>query len=298
MDLPRLIYSFLLFIFSSLCFANTSPDQFGIALVHGTNDHRTDADGVYWKWEFIDLMSNALSNPTNIKIVNCDYRQAMWDEAASGCTADQLLAFIKEKKLTQLKVYTHSHGGNVLRWILSNPTFDPRFAELSSKITEVIALSPSSGGTPLADEVMDGGIFTESVAWLVGYRNDSVLQQRVGDMAIYNDELLFGTDGRPSLPVPFRVVVSSDVTSSPFSSASYCNGYTLNVGLKLTQLYLEDCSDGFLNCYSQTTAGDTWFYDVDQTDDQTPLSHSQSRHNCFGLERILRNDLLQQGVLR
>jgi len=296
MDLLRLIVCALLFVFSPLLFANTSPENLGIAFVHGTNDHRDDADGGYWKRDFLDIMSSALPDNNNYVVINCDFRQSMWDEAASGCAADQLLAFINRKKITRLVVYTHSNGGNVIRWILSNPTYDPRFATLTQHISEVIALAPSSGGTPLADEVMDGSIFSESMAWLIGYRNDSVQQQRVGDMAVYNNELLFGSSGRPSLPVPFRVVIGSDVTSSPFSSASYCNGYTLNVGLKFTRLYLEDCSDGFLNCESQSTAGTLWFMDVDKTDDQTPLSHSQSRHHCFGLERILRTDLLKEGV--
>lgn len=296
MDFLRFIFCFTLLIFAPLSFASTEPVNLGIAFVHGTSDHREDADGGYWKRDFLDIMSSSLPDIDNYLVINCDFRQSMWDEAASGCVADQLLKFINERKINQLHVYTHSNGGNVIRWILSNPAFDPRYAKLAHAITEVIALAPSSGGTPLADEVMDGSIFSESVAWLIGYRNDSVQQQRVGDMALYNDELLSGTAGRPSLPVPFRVVVGSNVISSPFSSASYCNGYTLNVGLKLTRLYLEDCSDGFLNCESQSAAGSLWFMDVDRTDDQTPLSHSQSRHSCFGLERILRKDLLQQGV--
>ncbi|MGQ3892639.1 hypothetical protein [Legionella sp. CNM-4043-24] len=296
MNLLRLTVCFISFFFNTLIWANTAPVNLGIAFIHGTNDHREDADGGYWKRDFLDMMSSILPDIDNHLVVACDFRHSMWSEEASGCVADQLLAFIEKKKINRLVVYTHSNGGNVIRWILSNPTFDPRFASLRENIAEVIALAPSSGGTPLADEVIDGSIFSESLAWLVGYRNDSVRQQRVGDMAVYNQEVLFGSPGRPTLPVPFRIVVGSDVISSPFSGASYCNGYTLNVGLKLTRLYLEDCSDGFLNCSSQRAAGRLWFVDVDKTDDQTPLSHSQSRHSCFGLERILRQDLLKQGA--
>lgn len=296
MDFYRLITVVWLLLLAPLCLANTHTENLGIAFIHGTNDHREDADGGYWKREFIDKMASALPNVDNYTIVSCDYRQSMWTEDASGCTANQLLDFINNKHINKLVVYTHSHGANVIRWILSNPTFDPRFEQVSKAVNQVIALAPSSGGTPLADEVIDGSAFAESMAWLIGYRNDSVKQQRVGDMALYNNELLLGSPGRPALPVPFRAVVGSDVTSSPFSSASYCNGYTLNAGLKFTRLYLEDCSDGFLNCRSQSAAGTVWFMDTEKTDDQIPLSHNQSRHNCFGLERILRNDLIQQGA--
>ena len=63
---------------------------------------------------------------------------------------------------------------------------------MKNKIKQVIAIAPSSGGTFLADEVLSGGIFETSLAWLLGYISDAVKQQRVGDMMIYNEELLFG----------------------------------------------------------------------------------------------------------
>jgi hypothetical protein len=288
----RTIFGLSLIILSFASFAGNQ----GIALIHGTSDHRQDADGIYWKRDFIDSLRGALDNPENYVIVACDYTHFMWDEEAAGCTANQLLDFIDTKKITELKVYTHSNGGNVIRWILSNPTYDMRYLRLSKTIQQVIAIAPSSAGTPLADEAVNGSFFTEAVGWLLGYVNDSVKQQRVGDMALYNDHVLLGTKGRPSLPVPFRTIIGSDVAASPFSSSSYCNGYWLNTGLKVTQTYLDYCSDGFLNCTSQSAAGDVWFLDVQQTNDALTLNHNQSRHSCFGLDTILRQDLRSEGV--
>ena len=95
--------------------------------------------------------------------------------------------------------------------------------------------------------------------------------------------------------VPFRAVIGTAVTASPINANSYCNGYFLNSALKFTKLYLDECSDGFLNCHSQATAGDVWFYDKDKTIDQATLSHNQSRHACAGLDTILRQDLASQG---
>lgn len=296
MDLLRILFTLLCLIFASISHSSDQVQNPGIAFIHGTNDHRLDADGGYWKTGFTILMSQALRNIDNYKVVACDFSQTIWHEEAAGCVVDQLISFINEKKIDKLVIYTHSHGANIIRWILSNPVYDARYKRLSETISQVIALAPSSGGTPLADEVTQGNVFEASLGWLLGYRNDSVRQQQVADMAIYNSELLYGTNGRPSLPVPFRVVVGSDVTASPISSASYCNGYLRNVGLKITKLYLDDCADGFLNCSSQSAAGKIWFYDTQKTQDNTPLSHNQSRHNCFGFEKVLINDLAQQGA--
>lgn len=281
MKFLRLFYGMLCLFYLSIATA----DNFGIAFIHGTNDHRKDAATEYWKKDFINPIVKSLPDPQNYWILACDFTHYMWHEATAGCTANQLLAFIDNKKLTKLTVYTHSNGANVIRFILSNPTYDPRFMKLSKIINQVIAIDPSSGGTPLADESVSGG-FGESMSWLLGYDNDAIRQQRVGDMAIYNAEILLGSDGRPALPVPFRYIVGSAVISP-----SFCNGFFLNAGLSLTKSYLEPCSDGFLNCKSQAAAGTLWFIDTQKTVKAAPLNHNQSRHSCFGLEKIIIRDL-------
>ncbi len=292
MELQRIISFFFFFICSSLIYANT-----GIALIHGTKDHRDDAYGGYWKTEFIERLAQSLKNPDNHYVVHCDFSQYMWHDDAAQCVATQLLEFIDEQKIDSLTVYAHSDGANIMRWILSNPTYNKEYFTLSKKIKQIIALAPSSGGTILADEVLNGGVFQTSVAWLLGYLSaDAIKQQRVGDMLLYNQELLFGSFNRPSLPIPFKVIVGTDVTASPFSSSSYCNGYLLNSGLKFTKLYLNNCADGFLNCSSQLEAGSLWFYDKEKTTDHKTLSHNQSRHSCFGLDQILISALHETGV--
>jgi hypothetical protein len=155
----------------------------------------------------------------------------------------------------------------------------------------VNALAPSSTGTPLADAVMQGNVFEQSLGWLLGYKSDAVRMQQVGWMAYYNSAWLYGTSGRPSLPVGFWNVVGTDVETAIWDGDSYCGGYTLNLGLEITQAWLDSCSDGFLDCSSQAGAGSVWFYDTQYTNGDEPLSHNQSRRPCFGLDDILRNDL-------
>lgn len=299
MDFKRILITLFLLLFSSLIYSLPEPnDNLGIAFIHGTNDHREDAEGGYWKLDFIQSVVQALPNPENYYVVHCDYSKYMWDEDASGCTVNQLLNFIADKKISSLIVYTHSNGSNIMRWILSNPTYDSRYMQLKNKVNQIIAMAPSSGGTPLADALLNGGIFEASLSWLLGYTGDAIKQQRVGDMHIYNEELLFGTKNRPVLPKPFKAIIGTDVIASPFSSASYCNGYMLNSGLKIAKLYLDSCADGFLNCTSQTVAGTLWFYDKDKLEDHLTLSHNQSRHSCFGLEKILISVIDSEGAVK
>ena len=262
----------------------------GVAFVHGTGQ-QTNAGNDYWTWEFINSVKAGLPNQAMTLVVNCDFDQYMWTAGAAGCLAGQLHPFIVNNGITDLVIETHSNGGNVMRWIMSNPTQDSRYPVIINAIRWVNALAPSSLGTPLADATISGNVFESAVGWLLGYKSDAVRMQQTSWMANYNATLLYGTAGRPALPKRFYNVVGSDVDTSPFDADSYCGGYTLNVGLEVTQAWLNSCSDGFLNCSSQAGAGTTWFTDKTRMAGAEPLSHNQSRRKCFGLDTILRNDL-------
>ena len=262
----------------------------GVAFVHGTGQ-QTNAGNDYWTWEFINSVKAGLPNQAMTLVVNCDFDQYMWTAGAAGCLAGQLHPFIVNNGITDLVIETHSNGGNVMRWIMSNPTQDSRYPVIINAIRWVNALAPSSLGTPLADATISGNVFESAVGWLLGYKSDAVRMQQTSWMANYNATMLYGTAGRPALPKRFYNVVGSDVDTSPFDADSYCGGYTLNVGLEVTQAWLNSCSDGFLNCSSQAGAGTTWFTDKTRMAGAEPLSHNQSRRRCFGLDTILRNDL-------
>lgn len=269
---------------------NIASAQAGVAFVHGTGA-QAQALQDYWTEDFVFSVASGLSDPDAWVVVDCDLGQAMWSEAAAGCVVDRLLDFTDDYDVDRLVVITHSHGGNVLRWILSNPTWDPRYPLLIERIAWVNALAPSSLGTPLADAAVDGNTFETSLGWVLGYQNDAVTQQQLAHMAYYNDHWLFGTQGRPDLPVGFWSVVGTDVQSNPFDSQNYCGGYHLSVGLELTQNWLSNCSDGFLDCSSQAGAGHVWAYDWQFTTDGRSLNHAQSRRACFGLDELLRADV-------
>ena len=284
--MQKLVCSVLLAIAPCIASAETT----GVAFVHGTG-HQTDAYNDYWQPAMVNSVRQGLADPANYIVVNCDFTRYMWDNAAAGCLAGQLSGFISSRGIDRLVVLTHSNGGNVMRWILSNPTWDSRYPGIINKLVRVNALAPSSAGTPLADAVMNGNAFEQSVGWLLGYESDAVRQQQLSWMAFYNQNYLYGTSGRPTLPKLFRSVVGTDVDSAIWDGDSYCAGYAENVGLEATQWWLDSCSDGFLECSSQSAAGSVWFTDKNRMRGREPLSHNQSRRACFGLDVILRNDL-------
>lgn len=280
----RLLASLLLLL-SGGAFATT-----GVAFVHGTG-HQTDAYHDYWTAEMINSVRQGLPNASNYLVVNCDFTQYMWSSGAAGCLADQLYDFINSRNIDDLVVITHSNGGNVMRWILSNPTWDSRYPTIIDSIRWVNAIAASSAGTPLANAVIAGNVFEESLGWLLGYQSDAVRQQQTSWMAYYNANYLLGTSARPNLPVGFWNIVGTDVESAVWDGDSYCGGYSQSVGLEITQNWLDDCSDGFIECSSASAAGHVWFYDTDRTHGDEPLNHNQSRRQCFGLDVVLRNDL-------
>ena len=261
----------------------------GVAFVHGTGTEN-DALNNYWTSKFVNAVRDGLPDPDLYVVANCDFEQYVFKEAAAGCLADTLNDFITANAIDDLVVVTHSHGGNVMRWILSNPSFDERYPPIIDVVRSVEALAPSSAGTPLADAVIDGNIFEEAVGWLLGYVNDGVRMQQEAWMAHINDTWLYGTDGRPELPVQFLSMVGTDVETAIWDGDSYCGGYFLNLGLEVTQWWLNSCSDGFLDCSSQRAAG-YYVYDHEFTKDREPLCHNQSRRKCFKLDQYLRDRL-------
>ena len=274
-----------LFAVSPLTYANT-----GIAFVHGTGN-QSNALADYWTADFVNSVRQGIAQPNNYTVINCDFDQYMWEDAAAGCLASQLTSFIQTKQIDELIMLTHSNGGNVVRWLLSNPTWDNRYPAIINATSRVIAIAPSSAGTPLADAVNEGNVFETSLGWLLGYGSNAVKQQQVGNMSYYNATWLYGTSGRPAIGKPFETVVGTDVDSAIWDSDSYCAGYQYQVALETTQNWLDNCSDGFLECSSQSAAGTVWFSDKQKTRGQEPLSHQQSRRACFNLDVLIRNHI-------
>jgi triacylglycerol esterase/lipase EstA (alpha/beta hydrolase family) len=205
--------AFTLLLAAATAAAHAATATTGVAFVHGTGS-QTDAYNDYWQPTMVNTVKNGLVNKNNVVVINCDFEQYMWDSRAAGCLATQLTGFLATHNVTDLVVITHSNGGNVMRWIMSNPTYDSRYPAIISKVRWVNALAPSSAGTPLADAVIAGNVFENALGWLLGYQSDAVRQQQRSWMAYYNQNNLYGTAGRPALPKGFWDVIGSDVETA------------------------------------------------------------------------------------
>ena len=111
--------------------ASAASSRTGVAFVHGTGK-QTNAYNDYWQPTMVNTVRQGLVNQSNYVVINCDFEQYMWDSRAAGCLASQLTSFINSKNITDLVVITHSDGGNVMRWIMSNPTWDSRYPNIIS----------------------------------------------------------------------------------------------------------------------------------------------------------------------
>lgn len=289
MKISTLFFTLFIFFGSTLVAEKVMAER-GVAFVHGTGQNN-DALNDYWTSAMVNSVVLGLPNSSNYVVINCNFEVFMWTSGAAGCLAGQLKSFINNNNIDDLVVITHSNGGNVMRWILSNPTWDSRYPSIINVISKVNTIAATSKGTPLANAVINGNVFESILGWLLGFANDGVKMQQTSWMNYYNTFWLQGTSGRPALPVPFRSVVGSDVDSAFWDSDSYCAGYANQVALEFTQNWLDSCSDGFVNCSSQMGAGNLWFIDKWKTKGGEPLSHQQSRRDCFNLDTILRNDL-------
>lgn len=297
-----MICRFLIFLLGLGCLGNVHAEltpyrnltnKSAVVFIHGNNDHRTDALINYWDPAFLAKVTKNLPNKDHVLAVQCNFRQYMWHKEAADCVAEQISDFIDKYQINDLMIITHSAGGVFIRWILSHPSYHVHYKNIIENTRWVIAIAPSSLGTPVADYALKGSYFEQTIGWLFGYKEmDSVDMQRMAAMMVYNGVLLYGTEHRPSLPVPFYSIVGTDVAASPFNSDNYCNGYKLNLELKLVKkMFLGTCSDGLLNCDSQSGAGERWFYDVDKTKGHKIINHSQSRNDCAGLADILANEI-------
>src|SRR5699024_5892212 len=113
----------------------------GVAFVHGTGN-QTDAYNDYWTGKMVNSVRQGLNNSSNYVVVNCQFEEYMWTSGAAGCLAGQLHSFITSRGIDDLVVITHSNGGNVVRWILSNPTWDSRYPAIIDALRWVDAIAP------------------------------------------------------------------------------------------------------------------------------------------------------------
>ena len=98
----------------------------GVVFIHGKGGTDLASQSVanaYWGSDMLRATTKGYAVP--YLVCHYDGTQYMW--VAAGQVAGQITTWMNANAVDEIQVVTHSFGGIVLRWILSNPTYDSRY---------------------------------------------------------------------------------------------------------------------------------------------------------------------------
>jgi hypothetical protein len=243
----------------------------GVAFVHGKGGTDLANPTVAWNYWTTDMIKTTTKGYA-IPHVVCSYdgTRAMWD--AAGQVAGQLHNFITTQGITDLVIETHSFGGVVIRWILSNPTYDSRYPTIINAVRWVNSIAAPQRGSEAADlaGTLSGSWLTGWLVSLVGQNNASTQNCQTAAMAYYNQYWLKGTAGRPALPKPVYWISGWGLWND-----YYYRFHSEDLGLAtlsgVAGMPGED--DGMVSEYSAQAVGTAWF--------RTEANHHHNRRNDY-----------------
>ena len=127
-------------------FATTSLfAKTGVVFIHGqggANLAQYSVARAYWGEDMIRATTKGFVVPH--LIVAYDGTQYMW--VAGGQVAGQIYNWMMANAIDDIVVETHSFGGVVIRWIMSNPTYDTRYQPIINRIRWVNSIAPPNKG--------------------------------------------------------------------------------------------------------------------------------------------------------
>lgn len=245
--------------------------QTGVALIHGKGGADLANASVahdYWGDDMIRATTDNYRIPH--LIAHYDGTQHMW--VAADQVADQLYNFINTQGIDDLVIDTHSFGGVVIRWMFSNPDYNPKYQTIINATRWVNTIAAPQKGSEAADlaGTLSGSWLTGWLVDLVGENNDSTDNCTTDAMAYYNQYWLSGTSGRPALPKTFYWVSGWGLWNDYWSKFHY-----QDIGLAtlsgIAGLPGED--DGMVAEYSAEAVGVQWF--------RTEANHHHNRRNDY-----------------
>lgn len=248
--------------------STNSPAKTGVVFIHGKGGSELAQQSVaraYWT----ESMISATTKGNTIPSLVCHYdgTQYMW--VAAGQVAGQISSWMYANAIDDIVVETHSFGGIVVRWILSNPTYDSRYPAIISRIRWVNSIAPPNKGSEAADlaGTLSGSWLTGWLVDLVGQNNDSTRNCRTDYMAYYNQYYLKGTSGRPALPKSLYNIAGTGL----WNDFAHAEDYGLATLSGVAGLPGQD--DGMVAQYSAQAAGSVWF--------TTTANHHHNRRNDY-----------------
>jgi hypothetical protein len=243
----------------------------GVAFVHGKGGPELANATVAWNYWTTDMIRTATKGYT-IPYVVCHYdgTRVMWE--AGDVVVDQIHAFITSRGINDLVIDTHSFGGVVTRWIVSNPDRNPKYRAVVNAIRWVNTIAAPHGGSEAADlaGTLSGSWLTGWLVDLVGQNNASTRNCRTADMAYYNRYWLNGTAGRPPLAKTFYWVSGWGLWND-YWGKFHSEDFGLATLSGIVGLPGED--DGMVAEWSAQLVGRPWF--------RTEANHHHNRRNDY-----------------
>jgi hypothetical protein len=255
-------------VFCVLASAAAAQARSGAVFIHGKGGAdlaNASVARAYWGEDMLRASTKNWSVP--YLVCHYDGTQFMW--TAGDTVAEQIHTWMLANGVDDIVVNTHSFGGVVFRWILSNPTWDPRYQPVIDRVRWVNTIAGPHKGSEAADlaGTLSGSWLTGWLVDLVGQSNDSTSNCRTDWMAYYNQYYLKGTAGRPPLPRTMYTIAGTGL----WNDLAHAEDYGLATLSGVAGLPGED--DGMVAQYSAQGVGAVWF--------TTAANHHHNRRNDY-----------------
>lgn len=251
-----------------LGWASVAQAKTGVVFIHGkggANLANESTARAYWTDDMIRATTKGYAIPS--LICHYDGTQFMW--VAGGQVAGQIYDWMMANAIDDIVVETHSFGGVVIRWILSNPSYDSRYQPIINRLRWVNSIAPPNKGSEAADlaGTLSGSWLTGWLVDLVGQNTDSTKNCRTDWMSYYNQYYLKGTSGRPALPKTVYNIAGTGL----WNDFAHSEDYGLATLSGIAGLPGQD--DGMVAQYSAQGVGVVWF--------TTAANHHHNRRNDY-----------------
>ena len=255
----------------ALAIAAPAAAATGVAFVHGKGGPDLATQSVadaYWTADMIRTSTKGYTVP--YVVCHYDGTKVMWE--AGDIVVDQIYAFITSRGINDLVINTHSFGGVVTRWIVSNPTRSYKYTAVVNAVRWVNTIAAPQGGSEAADlaGTLSGSWLTGWIVSLVGQDNPSTRNCRTADMAYYNRYWLHGTSGRPALAKRFYWISGWGLWND-YYYRFHSEDFGLATLSGVAGLPGED--DGMVAEWSAQLVGTAWF--------RTEANHHHNRRNDY-----------------
>jgi hypothetical protein len=252
----------------SLLAAPMAEARSGAVFIHGAGQSLLNNPAgarAYWSEDMLRASTRNWSVP--YLVAHYDSNQFMW--VGGDQVATQIYDWMIANGVDDIVVNTHSFGGTVIRWIMSNPTWNWRYPAIISRIRWVNTIAAPHKGSEAANlaGTLSGSWLTGWLVSLVGYNTDAIKNCRTDWMAYYNQYYLKGTAGRPALPRTIYTIAGTGLWNDFVHSEDY--GLATLSGI--AGMPGED--DGMVSQYSANGLGLLWF--------NTAANHHHNRRNDY-----------------